>query len=521
MRNEDWAAFREEIHHGKMFGVLVVETPPSSSLIPHSTFHTPHSTLHYLAAYSGQVCGRSDWEGFVPAVFDYLQEDGYFKTHEAEITALNKRIERLSNNDARMELKERIAQLQQEMEIAIAALKERKTALPTGQGVHAEEIEAERIRQSQFLNAEIRRTKKQFAARTEELNVRLQVLDEEIAQLKRERRSQSDALQRWLFSHFEMLNAQGEKKNLLDIFADTVFKLPPAGAGECCEPKLLQYAYQHNLKPLCMAMFWYGESPKAEIRHHLHYYPACSGKCKPILTWMLQREERGERIEEREYQLQKEERGERIEESIPILYEDEYIMVVDKPAGMLSVPGKTDEPSVLDFAKRHCPDASGPMMVHRLDQVTSGLLVIAKTEEAYHHLQQQFLRREVKKRYVALLTAPSPFWESRRGLPSPISLPLRPDPLNRPYQVVDQVHGKPAVTLVEPLGGNRVALYPQTGRTHQLRVHSAAPEGLNAPIVGDRLYGHVADRLYLHAESIKFVHPITKEEMHFCLPAPF
>ena len=486
---QDWTAFREEIAQGKMFGVLVVEGP--------------HATLHYLVAYSGQVCGRSDWEGFVPAVFDYLQEDGYFKMHEAEITRLNQQVKVLSESAERKELLAQTALLRDEAQQMIESLQEERRKRRS----ERTELEETDIRESQFLNAELRRVKKQYAERIEQVDGQRRLMDDEILRLKQERRSQSDALQRWLFSHFEMLNARGEKKNLLDIFADTVFKLPPAGAGECCEPKLLQYAYAHGLRPLCMAMFWYGNSPKTEIRHHRHYYPACSGKCKPILTWMLGNS----------FLTAPWEDGEQGTGEVPILYEDEHLLVVDKPGGMLSVPGKTDERSVLDFARSHCPDATGPMMVHRLDQATSGLLVIAKTEEAYHNLQQQFLHHQVKKRYVALLT--SPIKESEEGFT--LSLPLRPDPLNRPYQVVDKVHGKPAVTFVEPLGGNRVALYPQTGRTHQLRVHCAHPDGLDNPILGDELYGQKGERLYLHAESLEFIHPQSHESMSFHAPADF
>ncbi|MBO5537806.1 MAG: RluA family pseudouridine synthase [Prevotella sp.] len=527
---DDWTAFCHEVALGKMFGVLVVRAGDGS--------------LAYLAAYSGQVCGRSNWEGFVPAVFDYLGEGDYFKTHEAAITELNRRVAALEHSTERQQLQAELQRLDEEARAAVAALKAQKpTPNPSpGRGTLSAPSNTltlvpsnprtlspsnlltpapSNIRLSQFLNAEIRRTKKRYAAQKEERQQRLQQIDSEIARLKHERHIQSDALQRWLFSHFEMLNARGEKKNLLEIFSSTVFKQPPAGAGECCEPKLLQYAFAHGLHPLCMAMFWYGQSPRCEIRHHLHYYPACSGKCKPILEWMLQGLDVDPLTPSHPLTLSP---------SHPLtpgakaallqqitIYEDEWLLVVNKPAGMLSVPGKSGQWSVFDLVRSERPQATGPLMVHRLDQATSGLLLVAKTTEVYHTLQAQFLHREVKKRYVALLSHEV----TTCSHVTVISLPLRPDPLNRPFQVVDHEGGKPAVTRVEWLGGRRVALYPLTGRTHQLRVHCAHPEGLGNPILGDELYGKAGERLYLHAEHIEFVHPMSGQPLLFSIPPEF
>ena len=247
-----------------------------------------------------------------------------------------------------------------------------------------------------------------------------------------------------------------------------------------------------------MAEFWWGDSPKNEIRRHGCYYPACKGKCEPILKHMLQ----GLSVEEnpllRELQQEKD---------LEIVYEDDALVVVNKPAGMLSVPGKLDVDSVYQRMKRRYPEATGPMIVHRLDMATSGLLLIAKTKEAHQNLQAQFKNRIVQKRYVALLSEVLAEEEGK------ILLPLRPDPEDRPRQVVDRIHGKTAITHYQVIGrekeGTRVFFYPQTGRTHQLRVHAAHPSGLNAPIIGDELYGKKAERLYLHAEYIAFHHPIS------------
>ena len=344
-------------------------------------------------------------------------------------------------------------------------------------------------------------------------------------------REESQRLQRLLFANYRFLNRAGEEKDLLELFEkepriippEEFFNrqssgirlqsaLPPSGAGECCAPKLLQYAFLHHLEPIGLAEFWVGAPSRTEVRQEGVFYAPCSGKCVPILRHMLSGIEFAQTPEN--------ERLTALCEQTKVLYEDEAIMVVNKPSGLLSVPGKGEEPSVVSYLaqKYHLAYLQA---AHRLDQDTSGVMVIAKNALVHRALGQQFEQREVKKRYVALLEGTLTVTHGE------ICLPLGPDLENMPHQQVDFDNGKEAVTRFEVVAveqsGNvtRVFFYPQTGRTHQLRVHSAAPEGLNAPIVGDRLYGHVADRLYLHAESIKFVHPLTKEEMHFCLPAPF
>jgi len=332
-------------------------------------------------------------------------------------------------------------------------------------------------------------------------------------------RQMSQELQTWLFHQYQMLNARGETKDLVDIWQSYYsrpklrekYPLPPGGTGDCCAPKLLQYAYQQGLKPVCMAEFWWGQTTKEELRQHLNYYPACRGKCKPILTWMLQ----GLDVDP-DPELQGLAHLE-----LKTVYEDDAIVVVDKPSSMLSAPGRIDDYSVETVMRQRYPDA---VIAHRLDMGTSGLLIVAKSMEAYLPLQQQFIKHEVKKKYVAMLDGRGKM-EERRGT---ISLPLRPDPMNRPRQVVDMEHGKRAVTDYEfltshlsPLTSNLVALYPQTGRTHQLRIHCAHPDGLGRPIKGDELYGIKGERLCLHAAEIWFRHPITDEEMHFVSPPNF
>lgn len=324
----------------------------------------------------------------------------------------------------------------------------------------------------------------------------------------------SQELQLWLFHQYRMLNAKGETKDLVDIWQDyhcsprirNRYPLPPGGTGDCCAPKLLQYAFSHGLRPVCMAEFWWGPSPKSEVRHHLQFYPACRGKCKPVLTWMLQGLNVDPNPEEAGFPHLE----------IEVVYEDDALAVINKPSGLLSVPGRTEDYSVATIAMERWP---GSLPVHRLDMGTSGLMVIAKTKEAYVSLQEQFVKRTVKKRYIALVEG---IVKEPKGR---ITLPLIFDPMNRPRQMVDYQRGKSAVTEYEVLdardGRTLLALYPHTGRTHQLRMHCAHPDGLGCPIVGDELYGHKAERLCLHCDQIEFAHPVTGERMHFNLPNPF
>ena len=547
-RREDW---QEEIARGKMFGVLIVENVKTDTDVPKWGYPAADSEAPkwgYLAAYSGQIGGRSDWEDFVPAVFDYLQPDGYFKTHEAEISRINQSISHLEKDERMKEARTLIRQLQEERKRTIAAyqekMKEAKAKRDSRReaGNLSEAEEAEMIRESQFMKAELRRLKKSLSEKTA-LETEFEDYQENILRLKQLRKQLSDALQQWLFSQFRMLNQEGESKDLLEIFRDEALKeypqaaiatsriaalkmVPPAGSGECCEPKLLQYAYQHGYKPLQMAMFWWGESPKEEIRHHLQFYPACNGKCKPILHWMLPPSvfespasaENGIGGQKGPFPKQ----VEMLYEQVETLYEDCELTVIHKPAGLLSVPGKdSSQPSVYALMRSKYPEATGPLIVHRLDMSTSGVMMIAKTEFAYHRLQKAFLNHQIQKKYVAIISGKD---IPEKGI---ISLPLMPDYLDRPRQIVDHEQGKEAITeyeVLEPVDDShlRIALYPKTGRTHQLRVHCAHQEGLNAPILGDPLYGNEkAARLHLHAEEITFEHPLTGKKMTITRKADF
>ena len=525
---------------GKMYGVLIVERD---------------GQVGYLQAYSGQI--SDEGEDFVPAVFDYLQPDGYFKTHEAEITQLNQQIAQLKASTAYRQAQENLKSILQEAEKAIDEARRVMQGAKFLRDKRRKEAfisEAERnemTRQSQFLKAELQRKKKAYAEQITAAEAIVDSYQEQINAWRRERKMKSDRLQRWLFSQFSLLNACEERKNLLDIFRDYYLQnspartkaahitsvntaeratkeslaaslLPPSGAGECCEPKLLQYAFLHGYKPISMAMFWWGSSPKTEIRQHRNYYPACNGKCKPILEWML----KGIDVDDKECDRTNNETETVPSEGLKILYEDDYLAVVVKPSGMLSVPGKGCQPSVYSILSERWKGKSDAFMVHRLDMATSGLLVVARTSEVHKALQAQFIGRTVKKKYVALL--PLSVLEKQLPTEGRIELPLSPDPDDRPRQRVDRTNGKPAITEYRLIGKTtygeealeavKIALYPLTGRTHQLRVHCAHPDGLSTPIIGDNLYGQRAERLWLHAEHLEFTHPITQERMSFDTP---
>ena len=554
---------------GKMFGVLVVEYEDEEGALQRG----------FLAAYSGLLGGRNDWPYFVPPVFDAQQPDGHFKRTEREISAINREIAAIENDAEYLQSVEQHEQTKKRLQAEVDAFKAEVDAAKARRDARrksgeplSEEEQAEMIRESQFMKAELRRRRKAMEQADSTLNTQHSTF---LKSLQRKRKQMSDELQRWLFAAYRMLNAKGEERDLIDIFREYTHAMPPAGAGDCCAPKLLQYAYLHHLRPVCMAEFWWGESPASEIRHHLHYYPACRSKCLPILTHML----KGLDVAPNPLAQKRHTAEPRV------LYADEYIMVVDKPAGMLSVPGKaesvrsefSDSANIsveeyfanlqlptnsqlpteqftigeADNSKLKTQNSKFLKAAHRLDMDTSGLLVLARTEQAYVELQRQFASRETVKRYEAVLSG-VPTQNSKlktqnsstqpSGCLEAISLPLIADINDRPRQRVDMEHGKPALTLYNIVevravdantavayttkkvdkGRTLIHLYPKTGRTHQLRVHCAHPLGLACPILGDPLYGtERADRMYLHAAELTFRHPVTGETMHFLSPSGF
>lgn len=483
---------------GKMFGVLVVKNPLGK--------------LGYITAFSGMMSGKTVINGFAPPIYDILDPTSYFQQETIQLANLTKEISRLESNAQLSVSKEIYHTIAQDYSDKLKALKSklkndkkrRKSERELNQHQSDEETQLSLLakHKQESLNAQFL-----LQAYTEYIDQQLAnakdkhlTLHNQLQQLKEERKSKSHALQQWLFDQYNFLNISGEKRNVIDIFRTRVIDIPPSGTGDCAAPKMLQYAFDNELTPMALAEFWWGKSPNSEIRKHGNFYPACRGKCEPILGHMLA----GMDIDSNPLLT-----NPAIGKTLEIIYEDEYLCVINKPSEFLSAPGKHITDSVQERMKAKYPHSTGPLIVHRLDMSTSGLIVIGKTKEIYTQLQSQFVKRTVKKRYVALLAG---IVKDDAGY---IDLPLQLDINNRPYQKVCHEYGKSARTRYEVIerkdGKTKIHFYPITGRTHQLRVHAAHTDGLNAPIVGDDLYGKKDKRLHLHAEMITFTHPISGE----------
>ena len=496
-QRKEW---HDELQKGKMLGVLIVD--PSKSPLKGETSYSVSSpfkgelervSLSFLAAFSGTLDGKTQHEYFVPPVFDLMSPGCYFQEEEAAISDINRRIAHLesllSPSPLRAKMDKELAAYREFMRQSKAERDAQRESISVDElGKNEQNL----IKESQHQRAEYRRLRQAWEQRVFDDEAHLREQQAEIDQLQQERHERSIALQQWLFRQFTFLNARGEEKSLLNLFSPAI---PPSGAGECCAPRLLQAAYKEGLQPLCMAEFWVGASPTNEVRLDGHYYPACRSKCLPILTHMLE----GLDVEPNPLLADQE----KLLAQLHIIYNNGELAVVSKPAGMLSVPGKDGLPNVQDAIKSAISSVKGPLIVHRLDMDTSGLMLVALTEEKYHKLQDLFLHRQIHKVYHALLEREMPV-----GQEGTINLPLRPDIDDRPRQMVDREHGKPAETHYKVLANREghafLELSPITGRTHQLRVHCAHPQGLNNPILGDRLYGKPGERLMLHAYAITF-----------------
>ena len=513
---------------GKMLGVLVCSDSDGE--------------IGFLSAFSGSVGGFSTLEGFVPPVYNLLDPEGHFKTREGEITALNIRIKELTSSTELQTLESELSVSERNRDRELKSFRDRMTESKAVRaqrriGCSDASVLTELIRESQHEKAEFRRLRQSWEVLISEITSRLEGLKTEISRLKADRASMSDELQEWIFRQYIVHNALGEASSILDIFsADGL--VPPGGTGDCAAPKLLEHAFRNGLKPLAMGEFWYGTSPDTAVRTHGHFYPSCTSKCGPLLSFMMQ----GLHItSEQDCHIEPE-----------IVYEDDVLIAVDKPSGMLSVPGLDGKTSVEEWLNER---SDSPVhAVHRLDMDTSGLLLFAKTAEAAVDLRRQFEEHRVRKTYRAVL-CPSGFpvrpgmTEGRPGMTElqpemtggkpgasgviagltgnltpgmtgVIDLPLSPDYDERPRQKADRANGKQAVTKYEvvsilPDGSIEILFHPVTGRTHQLRVHSAHHLGLGSPIKGDRLYGGALDssRLCLHASRISFIHPLTNQQI--------
>lgn len=493
---------------GKMFGVLVVQNQQNE--------------IGYITAVSGKLAEKNMHKKFVPPVYNMLTKDSFFLQEETILNGINLVLENLVNSTeyltllAQYELQKNKASIdiQEKKEALKAAKKERNFRREKAQVELSTEayatFEATLAKESLEAKGFFNNVNRYWEHTLKPLKEKLLVFTNQIATLKEQRKTKSVALQQYLFEQYQFLNSKKEIKNLSQLFAKTSEQNIPAGSGECAAPKLLQYAFLHNLKPVAMAEFWWGQSPNKEIRKHQQFYPACQGKCKPILTHML------EGIEmDTNPMLQNPAIGKELE----TIFEDEDLIVVYKPAEFLSVPGIHIQDSVYTRIKQHVKNISGPIIVHRLDMSTSGLLVLAKNKKAHKYLQSQFINKTVQKRYTALLDG---IVTNNSGT---INLPLRVDLDDRPRQLVCFEHGKPAETNWEVIerknGKTKVHFYPISGRTHQLRVHASHTFGLNIPIIGDDLYGKKSNRLYLHADTLEFNHPLTNQKMTFYKKADF
>ena len=493
---------------GKMFGVLVVENEDGD--------------VGFISAFSGQLGGQNTWKKFIPPVFDPLGENDFFLKSEAEINELSQEIEKLEQNTQiavcmehlKTELKTEEHVTENYRKVMVEGRKERKAKRLADKDKTNEQEFNQLLRvlakQSVDQKNQLKELKAHFRQRIEVAEQALHKLTDVITALKKYRKIQSKELQERVFDNYNFLNMNGVKKKLKVLFSENGHGQPASGTGDCAAPKLLQYAFSHSLKPIALAEFWWGRAPESEIRQHGNFYGACQGKCQPILAHMLE----GMKIDDNPLLI-----NPAIYKTLEIVYEDELLVIINKPEGLLSVPGKNIEDSVYSRMKKLYPMATGPLIIHRLDMSTSGLMVIALTKKSHKILQQQFIMRTVKKCYVAVLDG---LLVEDEGI---IDLPLRVDLDDRPRQLVCYDYGKPAKTrwqVIERYSEQtKVYFYPITGRTHQLRVHSAHISGLGLPIEGDELYGKGSDRLHLHAEKLEIKHPFTKCKMVFQAKAAF
>jgi tRNA pseudouridine32 synthase/23S rRNA pseudouridine746 synthase len=494
------------IEQGKMFGVLVVRNKAGK--------------LGWLAAYSGKL-SEDPKEYFVPPICDIHAAQSFYKKGEIELNEMSAEIVALEKDPNRLEaigkLEDRLTEINEFLRAGRADLKDakkarqryRETVKKTLSPQDYEEVKERLAKESIQGQLVFKHRSKKWVIEQEALEGKLANFSNEIRELKEIRRTKSNALQREIFNQYVFLNGLGQQQVLSDCFPDFDLRHPPSGSGDCAAPKLLQFAYKNELEPVCMGEFWWGAAPVKEVRKHGYFYPSCASRCRPILGHMLQ----GLDVEENpllNYGKDK---------PMPIVYEDEDLVVVDKPAGLLSVPGVEIEDSALTRIKNLYPNASGAILLHRLDMSTSGLLMFTLNPKANKRMQRQFIKRQVEKTYIAEVVGEI---KEEEGT---ILLPLAPDYFDLPRQMVCQENGKPSKTIWKVLhrekGISRLALKPVTGRTHQLRVHCAHPDGLGLPMIGDELYGVIGKRLHLHAHELIFQHPTSKERITLTAPIPF
>ena len=486
---------------GKMAGILIIKDKDGN--------------IGYLRGYSGNVGGRNDIEGFVPPIFNLLDPEGGFKKGEHELNELNTLIRQHEKGPLLTSLQQQMDSFRQQMNNEISRLKISMSEAKAKREALRKETEDptvldELIKESQFQKAQLHRIKIEWKNRILAIEQQIISLKNEISNLKRLRAEKSESLQQWIFQQYIVSNACGERSSIADIFSKAGLT-PPGGTGECAAPKLLEYAYRHQLQPIAMGEFWVGRSPETAVRTHGLFYPSCTSKCGPLLGYMT----KGLEISETDSTSKQ-------PKTPVIIHEDKHLIAASKPSGMPSVPGLDGRESLQEWLNEHLGYKVLP--VHRIDMDTSGIILFAKDEDTAASLRRQFEEHSIKKTYRALLM-PYPdndFAISQKLIPGStgiISLALSPDYDERPRQKVDNINGKEGITEykvvnIHPDGHIDIEYHPVTGRTHQLRVHSAHHLGLGHPIEGDMLYGGgTGRRLCLHAQSINFTHPQSKESI--------
>jgi tRNA pseudouridine32 synthase / 23S rRNA pseudouridine746 synthase len=476
---QDLACDEQYAYEGKMYGVLLVESAKGERQV--------------LKAFSGLLNGLSTVEGWVPSIPGRDRVARSEADTLAVLADLKQRIITLKQIPERQQYEA----LAHEFEIHLQALalihQQRKEQRQRDrQNIHNPHSLEQFDQQSRQDGMERRNLKRQRDAVLHPLKQVIEQADTQIRELKRQRKERSQTLQAQMYENYRLINFLGTSATLQQLMPAGM----PTGTGDCCAPKLLHHAATHHLRPLAMAEFWWGTASADKTPGK--FYGACADRCQPLMGFLLSGLPSTE---------------------LSILHEDQWLIAVDKPAGLLAVPGRYGDrqDSVLTRLRLQ---GKPVFPVHRLDQETSGVLLLAKDQQTHRQLSQQFQQRQVYKKYEAILAGTIATEQgTEQGI---IELPLWGDPQERPRQKVDWQRGKPSITqfrvIDETESGTRVEFVPVTGRTHQLRVH--AVEGLGMPILGDRLYGCVAaaTRLHLHAQELHFEHPQLQKKIIIANP---
>lgn len=486
---------RESLEEGKMLGVALVRDALGR--------------IGFLRGFSGLVGGRASVEGFVPPIFDFTNPEDFFKRGEAELNGLNAEIRDLEESSEYRSTVEAVEAARGRKMSEVAMFKEKMADAKRLRASRRDEVPTEELdNESRYLKGELRRLKVRLQADVEDAESRLFRLNGLVSTLKERRKLLSEELQMRLFKAYRVHNAIGDVSDVWEIFSSRG-AVPPGGTGDCAGPKLVEYCWRNGLQPLAIGEFWFGAPLVGSGRYRGLFYPSCTAKCAPLLEFMLGRRPlcnvNG------------------ICPPLEVLFRDRWLTAVCKPSGFPSVPGLLDGiECVQDALSRQL--GIPVFAVHRLDMDTSGLLLFAFDVETQSKMMEQFATGLVRKIYKGVLSPSDELCSLADSLSDSgeILLALSPDYADRPRQKAGS--GKEAVTryrVLDHYDDGRVLMefQPLTGRTHQIRVHCANPAGLGRPLLGDALYGGAeASRLYLHAASIAFTHPVTGKQIDISCP---